>query len=335
MNSQKTNSLHKLPVLALLMTLPMASQAQDADSKLWGFFDSVRVSHQTLHKAKLDFGVSQSALSDPGDAVAGIDHIYDDGYVRVDSTGNFGNLTAYWGYDDASQVSGTDLLFHSVLPATGFDGQREIDDIPGLELEFRHIFRQDENRTIGLDLGVGFLSKKQSQTDGFDLNAIEDTYDASLPVMPAPGYRGGLNDFTSLISDIPSRSTTVLSGTGSREFDATLWTLRIGAYIEQDFTDSLHASLQGGLSTAIMDASFTHDETIGGVNYSGNADDQDFLWGAYIGGTLGYHLNEQLSVFATYNYQTMEDFSISTTTRSANLDLSNGYILKFGAGYRF
>ncbi|NDB94469.1 MAG: hypothetical protein EB165_07520, partial [Euryarchaeota archaeon] len=196
------------------MTLPMASQAQDADSKLWGFFDSVRVSHQTLHKAKLDFGVSQSALSDPGDAVAGIDHIYDDGYVRVDSTGNFGNLTAYWGYDDASQVSGTDLLFHSVLPATGFDGQREIDDIPGLELEFRHIFRQDENRTIGLDLGVGFLSKKQSQTDGFDLNAIEDTYDASLPVMPAPGYRGGLNDFTSLISDIPSRSTTVLSGTG-------------------------------------------------------------------------------------------------------------------------
>ena len=267
--------------------------------------------------------------------MAGVDHFYDDGYVRVDSTGNFGNLTAYWGYDDAGQVSGTDLLFHSVQPAAGFTGERDIDSIPGLELEFRHIFREDAKRIIGLDLGVGFLSKKQSQNDGFDLNSIEDTYDASLPVMPAPGYRGGFDDFTSLISDIPNRSTTVLAGTGSREFDATLWTLRIGGYIEQNFTDSLHGSLQAGLSTALMDADFSHDETIGGIHYAGSTDDQDFLWGAYIGGTLGYHLNEQLSIFATYNYQTMEDFTISTPDRAAHLDLSNGYILKFGASYRF
>jgi hypothetical protein len=329
MNTSKT-----LFVLAL-SGLTLSATAQEEDSRLFGFFDSLRISQQTLYNAKLNFGIAQSASSDPGDAIAGIDHEYDDGYVRVDSTGNFGNLTAYWGYDDASQVSGTDLLFHSLQPTEGFTGEREIDDIPGLELEFRHIFREEENRSLGLDFGVGFLSKNQSQTDGFDLNAIEDTYDASLPVLPAPGYRGGFDDFTSLISDIPSRSTTVLSGTGSREFDATLWTLRISAFIEQEFTQKLHGSLHGGLSTAISDVEFSYDETIDGTNYTGNADDQNFLWGAFIGASLGYHISDELSLFASYRYHTMEDLTVGTADREAHLDLSNGYLLQFGAGYRF
>lgn len=229
-------NISKTLFILALYSLTLSGTAQEADSRLFGIFDSVRISQQTLYNAKLNFGISQSSQSDPGDAVAGIDHEYDDGYVRVDSSGNFGNLTAYWGYDDASQVSGTDLLFHSLQPTEGFIGEREIDDIPGLELEFRYIFWEEENRNLGLDFGVGFLSKKQSQTDGFDLNAIEDAYDATMPALPAPGYRGGFDDFTSLISDIPTRSTTVLSGTGSREFGATMWTLRVSAFIEQKFT---------------------------------------------------------------------------------------------------
>ena len=35
--------------------------------------------------------------------VSGADHSYDDGYVRVDQTGNAQGYTSFWGYNNASQ----------------------------------------------------------------------------------------------------------------------------------------------------------------------------------------------------------------------------------------
>lgn len=50
----------------------------------------------------------------PGPATGdGINRDYDDGYVYVDSTGDGGGVTSYWGYDNSSQVQGNVLVFHS------------------------------------------------------------------------------------------------------------------------------------------------------------------------------------------------------------------------------
>src|SRR5688572_27916563 len=59
---------------------------------------------------KADFNMNGTSFvvsgSQPGAAISGVDHFYDDSYVRVDQTGNAENVTSFWGYNNASQVSG-------------------------------------------------------------------------------------------------------------------------------------------------------------------------------------------------------------------------------------
>ena len=56
--------------------------------------------------------------SDAGSELRGTDRFYDDGYNRVDATGNAGGETQFWGYDQASQVVGDSLVMSS-YSATG------------------------------------------------------------------------------------------------------------------------------------------------------------------------------------------------------------------------
>src|SRR4051812_38459904 len=53
-----------------------------------------------------------------GPAIPGADHNYNDGYVRVDSSGNAGGLTWNWGYLNASQVVGDNMQFHAIESAS-------------------------------------------------------------------------------------------------------------------------------------------------------------------------------------------------------------------------
>ena len=48
---------------------------------------------------------------DPGPPISGVNHDYDDGYVRVDVSTNAGGLTWYWGYDNSSQVPGDGYIY--------------------------------------------------------------------------------------------------------------------------------------------------------------------------------------------------------------------------------
>ena len=69
------------------------------------------------------FSVSGSQPGTPGQP--GVDHIYDDGYVRVDETGNAQGLTSYWGYNNASQYDpvAQTLTFHSASSFTTTSGR--------------------------------------------------------------------------------------------------------------------------------------------------------------------------------------------------------------------
>ena len=334
--SKASTTLLSATLLAVPALLPLNQTSAQTDLINWfKSFDSVSVSRQTLHSTDLSFGISQGAQSSPGLPVAGIDHSYDDGYVNVDSSGNFGNLTANWGYDNASQVSGTDLLFHSLQPTDSFYGETELDEIPGLEIQMAKVLKVDGGKKIGLQIGFGYLTESFRQNDGFDLDYYEDAYDASLPVLPSPGYRGSFNDFTSLISDEPNRTITTLIGTGFRDVDLSLWTLRLGTYLEKSLNEKFYGSVQGGIVTAISDAKFSYSETFGGINYSDSVREQDLQWGLYAGASAGIRINETTSLFASYNYQRMEDLEIPAAHRTASLDFSNGYTLNVGLSYSF
>src|SRR5262245_15042703 len=90
-----------------------------------------------------------SRLNNPGPATGGADHFYDDGYNRVDSSGNANGLTWFWGYQNASQVPGDGFLYmHSVSSAQA-SASKDKDGDPqhGLELTY--------NRQLGR-AGRGF-----------------------------------------------------------------------------------------------------------------------------------------------------------------------------------
>src|SRR5580698_4129649 len=50
----------------------------------------------------------------PGPAAGGSNHLYNDGYVRVDQSGDAGGLTTYWGYQNPSQAVANAMQFHAI-----------------------------------------------------------------------------------------------------------------------------------------------------------------------------------------------------------------------------
>jgi hypothetical protein len=61
----------------------------------------------------LAFTCTALAQCNPGPATGGgVDRLYNDGYVRVDSTSNPDGYTWYWGYQNSAQVQGDFILFH-------------------------------------------------------------------------------------------------------------------------------------------------------------------------------------------------------------------------------
>ena len=105
-----------------------------------------------------DFTVTGSQPGVPGES--GRDHLYDDGYVRVDETGNAEGLTSYWGYNSASQYNpvAQTLTFHSANSFTA-SGSAKSDDSPYLGLDVAYggkIWRRGPTQ-IGWKFGFGYL----------------------------------------------------------------------------------------------------------------------------------------------------------------------------------
>src|SRR5437762_2350007 len=70
---------------------------------------------------------------DPGPmGVSGANHEFDDGYVRVDNTGNAGGFTSYWGYQNVSQydAGAQTLTFHTATSLSASSSAVQRDDSP-------------------------------------------------------------------------------------------------------------------------------------------------------------------------------------------------------------
>src|SRR5690349_9487736 len=90
-----------------LTAAPFAIQAGDAPDEPNRFSFGARFGMN--FKASFKNTPSSGASVNPGPAAGGADHAYDDGYVRVDSSGDAGGVTWNWGYQKASQVVGDTL----------------------------------------------------------------------------------------------------------------------------------------------------------------------------------------------------------------------------------
>ena len=207
---------------------------------------------------------------------------------------------------------------------------------------------------------VSFRKQERSQTvstlSGFDSYQI-DSYPLDGVIPPLAPYSGsfqgpnavvGMNPTSEKVEDPISPITSVsnqrdrLQGESravidsSHEFEADIYSFRIGPYIEATLTDHLSAALGGGVILNFVDAEASYSESIivptsgGALNRYGSTSETDLIVGGYLEARLGLRLSERVSVYGSSQLLFSDDFKQTAGTKTVSADF--GSTLFLGAG---
>lgn len=267
-----------------------------------------------------------SAPVNPGLALGGLNHFYNDGYVLLDSAGNTGGQTWNWGYRDPSQVVGDTMQFHAVQPKSG-----KVSDDPqyGGELTYQRVLgtlRDQHNFLWGVEAGFGFTdldlrdNPTSITTDTFQLNGV---------VPPSAGYNGTFVGPGPLLGDTPTRTfeSSIATLPGYQKLSGQLYTIRMGPFAEWYFNEKTSLLGSVGLTLAPSSVSYDFAETTtvpGGSTFveRGHSSKTELLYGAYASALIRYEFNPCWGVYAGAQFQSLNDMDLSVGTRSARLDQS-------------
>jgi len=270
-------------------------------------------------------------------AGAGADHIYDDGYNRVDSSDNAGNLTTYWGYDNASQDHGGSITMNSaqtILDAQSSSGEQN-DAQPALELYWQTDLTTNERWNIGIRAALRWqrVDLDSRAVYSSTVETISDTY-AYAGIVPGASFDGSFAGPNFLLSDDPSRSITFADGASfaaSRTLEADLFAFDLGPTLSFDFTEKLRLTGSIGGTVAWIDSEFNYsDERFS----EGKDSKQDWLFGAYASADLSYQIGEHWGLFGGAAYTRLQDFDQQVDGRSTELQFGDSYTLRAGLFFR-
>lgn len=286
--------------------------------------------------ARAEFGVSAGASFNykanfrssinSGAAAAGTDHFYDDGYNRVDSSGNAGNQTTYWGYQNASQYDPTGdggngtITMHSTMNSS--ESQEEAQ--PALEIYWQHDFTENERWNFGVRTAVRW---QRVEIDNI-ATTIADAYPLGGIIPPGAPFVGSSTGPNALLSDTSIRTLT--SG-ATRTIDANLFGLDLGPTLSVNFTKKLRATVSAGGTVAWIRSDFSYRD---GALASGSDTQEDWLLGAYVGADLQYQVGEHWGVFTGAAYTRLQNFDQEVNGRSAELQFGDSYTLRTGLFFK-
>jgi hypothetical protein len=98
-------------ILLLFCLMPFATHLANAEERSSSL--TTQLGSPTI-SGYVDTSITWLGQNDPGPATGGgVDRFYDDGFVRVDATGNPGGYTWFWSYENATQIQGSFISFHS------------------------------------------------------------------------------------------------------------------------------------------------------------------------------------------------------------------------------
>ena len=297
---------------------------------------------------KADF--HNNAPVNPGPATAGADHTYNDGYVRVDSSGNAGGLTWNWGYQNASQVVGPNMQFNAIQSSSpSGSAVNKVTDNPqyGAELTYQRVMGSLPflpSGRWGLEAAFGFtdldLHDKRSATGPATLTT--DTFPLNGVLPPGAGYNGTFQGPGALLGDTPTRTTMagIATLTSHQKLSGQLYSIRLGPFAEWNFTRQLSLAASVGLTLAPASVNYDFSETttlVGGGTFaaSGHSSQTELLYGPYVSGTLRYDFNERWGVYVGAQFQSLNDLEQSIGGRTARLDQSVTVYGIVGVSWRF
>ena len=292
-----------------------------------------------------------ASTSQPGPATGGaIDRTYDNGYNRVDATGNAGDTTVHYGYRSTSQIGIGGLA----LTSASADGSVSIDDTsdfidPSANLEYRGSLGNWGEADWGVILGIGYQAVDGEASGSFvtDASVIEDHFSLGTTAredMPIGPYAGTASGTAPRIGSIPSRNLRTAAGSrllnGSWEFTSELIPVTGGIYLETQIAGRLNAIVSAGMLAMFVNAELRYQETstIGVLpSVTSRAADgtNDFILGGFVQLGVDWALWEKASIVAGARWQPTESFSHSVEGRTAELDFTTAFAVHAGFSLRF
>jgi len=292
------------------------------------------------------FGISGSQ---PGPAgVPKADHFYDDGYVRVDQTGNAQGYTSFWGYNDPAQnAGGNQLLMHSATSFSTSQSAKESDDpYVGFELGYgASPWRWGQTR-VGFEFGFGFLpiDIKDDRPAAGSFSRTTYAFDTGGIVLPTAPYNGGPSGIGPTIQDIATvvGSDNNVPGTisGSRSLDVTLLTLRLGPSFYWDLGQRFGLSVGAGGALGIVPGDLKYDEVLvlsdGSSSHNqGKVSSTQITYGGYVGATLTYHAVAHGDIYLAAQFMPMASTTFEGQGRQARLNLDGQIYISAGLNWPF
>jgi len=297
--------------------------------------------------------------ADPGpDTGSTYNRTYDNGsYNKVDISGNAGGTTWFWGYENGNQQNGRSIVMETTTSANDASSKDNQENPQhGFEISYSRLLKQSGSLKFGLEAAFGYELITASSTENI-LNHVErisDSFDASSILIPLAPYHGTFEGPGALISSTPDRTRSVIARdaliVGHRSFDATVYTIRLGPYMEFPIYKKLTGFLNGGLLLVIGDSVFAYTETVtildtGDVTSArrSSGSQTDFLVGGYVGGGLQYDITDRISLMAGAQFQGSSDSVTDShtiggnafTKKQAVLNLGESVVVTVGVGYSF
>jgi hypothetical protein len=291
-----------------------------------------------------------NAPVNPGPAAGGADHIYNNGYVLLDSSGNAGGLTWNWGYQNSSQVVGDTMQFQSIQSA-GSSGSADSnvtgDPQYGAELTYQRVLGHLpflSSGRWGLEGAFGYtdLDLRDNHSATGPVTVTTDAYQLNGVLPPGAGYNGSFQGPGALLGDTPTRTTAAGIGTltSHQKLSGQLYSIRLGPFAEWNFTDqlSLAASVGLTLAPASVRYDFSESATLAGgstSSVSGHSCKTELLYGPYVSAMLRYDFNKSWGVYVGAQFQSLTDMNLSAGSRTARLDQSATVYGMLGATWKF
>jgi len=271
--------------------------------------------------------------------------IYDNGYVLTDNTGNAFGQTGNWGYNNASQLSGTTLTMQNTTQYTTSGSDKESGSaFVGFDMAYGGNLFAWGNARIGWDLGFGLLPISITDKGTMPASVVQSTIDYSTGGIVVPGapYNGGFNrqgeptiDFNPI-----GGTTNIIDGTitGTRTLEVTLYTVRLGPSVYWDLNQYFGLSAGAGPAVGIVSGSLKYNEMVNtstSVRSSGQVDATDLVYGGYVNASLMYHLVENGDFYVGVQYMSLGDATFSGGGREGRLNLGGQLYISAGINWPF
>ena len=313
--------------------------------------------------AKAKFTATRA--TNPGPLAGGaVERFYDDGYNRVDSTGNAPAVlggppsTSFFGYvSDAQAVNviGAGTLSLHAVQLNGGDYTRNLSNnprFPGVDFFYRYDWKAGEKWRVNWELGAAYnyFNWEQNGAPNSTVDLLTHVFDLGGVTLfpgaaPYPGPSTALPG-SPVIGSTPtaasSQGTAPAAVTGVRKLELHAVQFRVGPTLDWVPNDKWTVGLQGGLALGVgwSQLAFAEQITvtaanIAPINQSGRSDDAHAWAGWFSALRVGRKLNEHWDAHVEVRHTWQETLRHNGPTRSAEINLSDGLGVGAGVSYRF